>query len=241
MTTPVTIPELDPAGPIDPNNDYLLIRQGLNDRKATAAQISNPVLGSLDMLPGQLVASDVLLVGRNTGPGPTYSNYIVPPQYLGFLNGTRMWFYQASAPLGWTIIPGTGDRLLAVATPAITPDPAVSYNLVQGGGQAGTWQQGDVGGVLNAGLAITQIPNHRHFYRFGKDQSDSNAKFVLGAQNLPTAGNPRFGNTVGVVGGAGDNANHENDGVCDPHNHGNVWRPLANVGILCIKDKLVGA
>ena len=209
MTAPITIPDLDPAGPIDPANDLLLIRQGLNDRKVLAGSLSNPTLASLTFLPGQLVASDVLLVGRNNGI--TYDNFIVPPQYLGFLNGTRMWFYQSAAPLGWTIIPGTGDRILGVS------DGALNYNGVPAPTQTGSWQQeGHV-------LTISEIPSHSHVVQVTDDAGTSFTSFAKG-RTFNDEINRSTGNTGGGL----------------AHNHGLIWRPAANVGILCVKDKLVG-
>ena len=214
MTSPVTIDQLDPASmPIDPNNNLLLIRQGLNDRKVLAGQLSNPSLASLSMLPGQLVASDVLLVGRYNGS--TYDNYIVPPQYLGFLNNTKMWFYQAAAPLGWTIISGTGDRLLAVATVSLP------YDGVWGGVQSGDWQQKD------HELTKEQMPVHSHNMRYTVDAGSGNNR-VARARTENTSSTFTTDPEGGLL------------GVTQGHNHGSAWRPAANVGILCVKDKLVG-
>lgn len=209
MTAPVTIPDLDPAGPIDPANDLLLIRQGLNDRKVAAGLLSNPSLDSLDFLPGQLVASDVLLIGRNNGV--SYDNYIMPPQYLGFLNGTRMWFYQGTAPLGWTLIPNTGDRLLAVS------DSFLKYNGVNAPNQTGDWQQ--AGHVLTKG----EMPVHSHNIIVADDSGTSNITVSKG--RTANAGSYRATTA---------------EGSSQAHNHGFTWRPLANVGILCVKDKQIG-
>lgn len=145
---PITIPLLDPAGPIDPDNDLMLIRQGLNDRKIPAGSLLTPRLGGLPMLPGQLIASDVLLIGRNNGSG--YDNYIMPPQYLGFLNNTTMWFWQSSAPLGWTVVPNSGDKVLATILPG---GASYKYNAF---GYQGTWQQAD------HYLTIDEMPAHTH-------------------------------------------------------------------------------
>lgn len=222
---PITIPLLDPAGPVDPDNDLLLIRQGLNDRKIFAGDLMNTRLGGLSMLPGQLVASDVLLIGRNNGAG--YDNYIMPPQYLGFLNGTRMWFYQGAAPLGWTVIPNVGDRLLAVSD--ITP--LFKYKGANAPAQVGLWQQEGVnGGVPGAGLTLLQIPLHNHTIKASSDNlSGANADYARTGKADHDAGTIESSYSGGGTGGQGQ-----------PHNHGDSWRPAANVGILCEKNKLVG-
>ena len=226
---PITIPDLDPAGPIDRNNDLLLLRQGLNDKKATVAQISNLDISSFSALPGAVLSSDRIIIGRNNGGG-TYTNYIADPRSIGFLPGVRMWFYADNAPLYWQIVPGLTDRLLAIKG---------GSNGYQNSGSGGQWQQLDVSGVTNRGLSITQIPNHNHYAQFGQNQSNKNATYIHGAQNIQSGGDPKFGKSPstdpvrGVVGAKGDNASHDNYGDCDPHNHGNNWRPLAAIGQVC--------
>lgn len=222
---PITIPLLDPAGPVDPDNDLLLIRQGLNDRKIPAGQIGNLRLGEFTMLPGQLVASDVLLIGRVNGGG--YDNYIMPPQYLGFLNGTNAWFYQAAAPLGWSIIAGTGNRVLACS------DSTNKYNGVNAPNQTGDWQQS------NATLTIEQIPAHSHIIKVWKSDQEGNLSSKIGSTNRNTGNNQNTGQTGGI--GSNNQTSTSPAGATQGHNHGNSWRPLANVGILCTKNKLVGA
>lgn len=215
---PITIPLLDPAGPIDPDNDLLLIRQGLNDRKVAAGELMSTRLGELQMLPGQLVASDVLLIGRNNGIG--YDNYIMPPQYLGFLNGTVCWFWQATAPLGWSVVPNSGDRVLATVLPG---GQSYQYNAV---GYQGNWQQDGVGGGKpGGGLTLAQIPAHSHNYDVYKSDIDGNLSLKTASTNRSSK------NTVKTA----------DAGSGQAHNHGNIWRPLAAVGILCVKDKQVGA
>lgn len=208
---PITIPDLDPAGPIDPDNDLLLIRQGLNDRKATAGALQQTRLGGLSMLPGQLVDTDVLLIGRNNGSG--YDNYIMPPQYLGFLNGTCTWFWQAAAPLGWTVVPNTGDKVLATALPG---GQAYQY---YGVGFLGNWQQD------NHTLTLAEIPVHSHNYDVYKSDIDGNLSLKTASTNRSSKNTTK---TADAGGGQG-------------HNHGATWRPAAAVGILCVKDKQVGS
>lgn len=213
---PITLPALDPAGPVDPDNDLLLIRQGLNDRKIPAGQIGNLRLGDLTMLPNSLLASDVILVGRSNIGG--YDNFIMPPQYLGFLNGTSAWFYQATAPLGWTITPNSGDRVLACS------DSVNKYNSTNAPGQTGTWQQ------PGHTLTINQIPSHSHS-ALARDSGQSSITRLGRGSTSSTPQNFTFleGTVIGNTGGG------------QSHNHGTTWRPLANVGILCQKSLLIGS
>lgn len=208
---PITIPALSAAGPIDYLNDLLLIRQGLNDRKVTVGQIANPRLGSMSLLSGQVVASDLLLVARDNGTG--YENYTIPPQYLGFLNGTVAWFWQASAPLGWSVVPNSGDKVLATALPG---GASYQYNAF---GYQGDWQQQD------HTLTIAQMPSHDHSIQKSSANSSSLSTNYL-----------RAGDSSGNIGFATTNSTGSTEG----HNHGNEWRPSAAVGILCVKDKLIG-
>lgn len=227
---PITIDELDPAGPINSNADYLVVRQGLTDRRATPAQIAVLDLSNLVLLQTPLTETDVLLVGRPDGLGG-YTNYRISPQRIGFLQGTTMWFYQTSVPLLWRLVTNVGDRVLATGIQGDPPPiPDTKYRGRQV--QQGTWQQ------EGATLLTTQIPNHRHYAMVG----DSS----VGSPPVPNP-NYRGSNSIaypvpvqgggrGVVGAFNDNPTHDNYGECAPHNHGNIWRPAALVGMLCIKE-----
>lgn len=205
MTIPqINISQLDPASPIDSNNDLLLVRQGLNDRKATVDQINNLRLSAFNPLPGSLQSTDVFLVGRNVAG--QYQNYLATPQSIGFYAGTVCYFWMASAPVGWTIVPNSGDRVLATALPG---GASYQYNTV---GLQGTWQQ------ENHVLTIAEMPAHNHTFPMYETTSTNNKVKVGPGKNdirdtIPTS----------TVGG--------NQG----HNHGSTWRPAALVGILCQK------
>lgn len=221
MLPPITIPDLDPAGPIDFDNDLLLVRQGLNDKKATAAQISNLRLNTFLTLPAPVVPSDRIIIGRNDGLGG-YTNYIADPRSIGFLKDTVCYFYMSSAPLTWTIVPNSGNKLLAIADN--------TGNLYSGGGGGtfqGTWQQTDT--ILN----IEQIPAHTHSAIVYKNHSGTLAG-LFSANQLET--NKNIANTH-ATGGAGSTISNSTDpsGATLGHNHGSAWRPAAAVGILCKK------
>lgn len=219
---PVTISDLDAASNIDVASDLLILRQGIKDTKATPQQVFDLNLSLFSPLPSEMVQSDVFMVGRLVNG--VYQKHLIHPQNIGFLKGTATWFYQNIAPLGWTVIPDTGDRILATA---LTGGASYQYNTT---GQQGTWDQ------VAVPLTIKQIPNHQHYGQFGQNQSNQNARYIHGASTLPSGGDPRFGTNVvvGMVGATQDNNNHNNYGACDPHSHGNQWRPAANVGLLCV-------
>lgn len=217
---PVTIPELDPAGPVDFNNDQIPIRQGLNDKRVSPAQLQNFKLENFPSLNSPILPTDVILIGRNNGLG-AYTNMIATPQRLGFLTGVVMWFYAdtGAAPLYWTVQGALADRVLAVKG---------GSGAYANAGAQGTWQQSDVGGVPGQGLNINQIPNHYHNIICGKDTDNSNITHVKGTRNNNPSPRPRAP-TEGINGSA------KAMGACDPHNHGAVWRPAAAVGIVCLK------
>lgn len=202
---PITIPELDPAGPIDRVNDLILLRQGLNDKKATVDQIAALQLGQFSALPSDLLASDKILIGRNDGLGG-YTNYIADPRVLGFLPGVTMWFYADVAPLYWRIRTSLTDRVLAVK------GGTESY---QNWGQHGTWDQPP------HTLTVNQIPSHSHTI-VGMDSGRSSISRVgRGGQELKNEYVYPAGTAIGNTGGG------------QSHNHGNTWRPRAAVGICC--------
>ncbi len=231
MTSPIEISDLDPAVTIDPANDLVIVRQGITDKKVTVAQINQVSFASLAISGTPLTATDVLMFGQNDGLGG-YQNYAINPQQIGFLTGVRAWFYQATAPLGWQIVPGTGDRVLGVSVPA-----GSLYNGAAPGTLTGTWQQGDVSGVPGNGLTVDQIPNHQHWGQFGSFHNSATSKYIYGATQQASTGNPRYGVNVvlGIVGGAGDTPSHDSFGACNPHNHGSSWRIASCVGIVCEK------
>lgn len=215
---PITIPDLDPAGPLDPNNDLLLLRQGLTDKKVLLQLIQRVNLASLTMLPGQLTQNDVIMVGRPSGGG-NYDNFIMPPQYLGFLNGTCAWFWQSVAPLGWSVLPNSGDKVLATALPGGQP---YQYNSA---GYQGDWQQ------QGHALTTDEIPDHTHIMPVSLGSADSWPSVESARAGKGTTAGAAVP-TKGMTGRGG--------APTQPHNHGDQWRPEAAVGILCIKDKLVG-
>jgi hypothetical protein len=183
---PITIPDLDPAGPVDGVNDQMLIRQGLNDRRINPDALFSFQLGIYSTLSSPLTATDVILIGRNNGSG--YTNLITDPRRLGFLSGVFMWFYTNTAPLFWTNVPSLGDKVLAV----------------KGGSQAytnqgtqGTWQQ------LDTTLTINQIPAHTHSFKIYT--SDEKGNLEAGKVSSSSRSSNLNLNTTSTGGGAGHN------------------------------------
>jgi len=210
------------------DNDVTLLRKGLTDYQCAVRLIRQINIAALNSLPGgAAVATDLLIISRNISGNP--SNFQIQFSQVGFVKGTRMWFYQPDKPIGWSIVPNTGDKLIACQ------DTSTNYNgVASAGSQGGQWLQKDVDGVDGKGLNLNQIPNHYH----GVGAS-------LGSLDFGQSANARYGNTntasflsKGITGATtSPTANPTwNEGSCGPHNHGDSWRPLANVGIVCNKD-----
>lgn len=77
----------------------------------------------------------------------TYNGNILPVP-----TGTRMWFYNNSAPAGWTILAAAADALLAVK------GGSNAYNVV-GGIQAGSWTPT---GHTHPNSHVHTGPSHQH-------------------------------------------------------------------------------
>lgn len=208
MTTP-TIPDL-PVATLVNDSDQLLVRQpagGLGtDKSCTAQQIRNLNLSGLAGLPtGTPNANDLMLIARSG------TNYQITFQNVGFIQGTKMWFYHNAAGSsselpGWSIF-ANGDTLLAVKGGS-------TYTV--GGSQQGTWQQ------VGVSLSISQIPAHTHRVPAGKESAGSavNPGYARRSRDIDV-------NTTITTGTAGSG---------QPHNHGDTWRPRASVGIICQKN-----
>jgi len=105
-----------------------------------------------------------------------------------FNAGTRMWFFQNSAPTGWSVVSGLVDVLLAVK------GGSNNYNVL-GGNTAGTWTQ--------AGHTLTtaEIPAHSHTLAYRSANYVSTAPGYLGYLNVGAA------SSTGTTGGGGSH-NH---------------------------------
>ena len=140
----------------------------------------------------------------------TSGNYVAAP----FASGTKMWFFQNTAPTGWTIDSTPADSLLAVK------GGSGAFN-VNGGTKAGTWTQDHIH-TYNTVIAHTHnaVP-------WGGDSWGG----AVSAPNLCVsyAGNvaARTGYTTSSTGEASGNTSAPTSAT---------WRPLSQVGIICTKD-----
>lgn len=213
MSSPTNLNDL-PVGNLALSNDdsaVLLMRVGLTDYQVAVSIIRNINLQALQTLPnGTPLNTDLMLVNRIVSGVAT--NYQVTFGSVGFPLGTKMWFYDTMPPApNWTLVPNTGNSLLACADQSAAPYG--TYNGSSGGANTGSWQQ------ANATLTIAQIPAHSHGVNFVRTVQRSS-----GSQNTWGLANPAFDAQV-----------TQNTGGGGAHNHGNTWRPMANVGVIGIK------
>jgi hypothetical protein len=133
-------------------------------------------------------------------------------------SGSKVWFWQATAPTGWTIDTSAADAVLAVKG-------GLSSYGVDGGLQAGTWTQ--LKHTHTTGdhvLTEAEMPAHSHTYQREYDSLGSSGGLVkgyyLGTYNTSTVGSSQAHNHGATGNGA----------------PANTWRPLAQVGIICTKN-----
>jgi len=142
--------------------------------------------------------------------------------------GTKMWFYQNTAPTGWTIDATPADAVLAVK------GGSQAFNA-NGGTQAGTWTQPNhthTTGDVTLTAAQSGLPAHTHNILNGQQGTGAQPNVRAYLEGLGT--HPEAGY---IVANAAANA-------ASAHNHGatgngataNTWRPLAQLGIICTKD-----
>jgi len=132
--------------------------------------------------------------------------------------GTKMWFYENSAPTNWTYYGGTADKVLA------TKGGSQAYNT-SGGLTAGTWTQ------PYHTLSSTEMPIHNHTIQGTGGglvaYTDALCYGVVGGYTGPGAKYNTTGHGETAIGYAGSG---------DGHNHGTTYRPAAAVGIICTRN-----
>lgn len=141
-----------------------------------------------------------------------------------FAAGTKLWFYQDTAPTGWTIDASCADGLLAVK------GGTGSYN-VAGGNRAGAWA-----------MTAEQMPTHSHSATAANESAhvhaDSSATNSVAVASGTGAFAPMYWDPTDTN-SANTNAGSAHTHVVSIGNAGSgeaTYRPVANVGIVATKD-----
>lgn len=140
---------------------------------------------------------------------------------LSFPSGTKMWFYQNTAPTGWTYDSTPADAVLSVK------GGTAAYNAA-GGTKAGTWALTGLNtGDVTLSAAQSGVPAHHHHIT-GEGNTASNTPTYL------TTGHST------VTSASFQTGNNDTAAAASPHAHtiaaADTWRPAAQIGIICTKD-----
>jgi len=184
MSMPV-IPDL-PVATVANDTDQLLIRQPTGalgiDKSVEVSLLRDFSLSSFPFLPDSPRVNDLMLLD-NGG-----TNFQIRFDRVGFIDGTKKWFYQDVAPERWTSV-GVGDTLLAVKGTS-------GYTI--GGQVQGSWQQDEH--IVN----ISELPVHSHNVDPGLKATGSTNRFARVAKDL----NGDIG--TDTDGGGGEGHDHSN-------------------------------
>jgi len=134
---------------------------------------------------------------------------------------TKAYFYQNTAPTGWTVDATPADAVLAVK------GGAQAYNA-NGGQLIGTWTQLDhLHTTGDFSLETAHLAAHTH----GSPHTNSGGSTFNGL-NAGISAIDAYSTTTGST-GSGTAHNHGNSGNSAP---ANTWRPYASLGIICTLD-----
>ena len=146
------------------------------------------------------------------------------PRLGSFAAGTRAWFGNVSAPTGWTIDATAADGLLAARG-------GTNAYVAAAGGQAGTWTQPN---HLHTGPShthtYTTVIAHTHSITM-TDSGGGPKNTVLGG----VASTASYANTASTGSASGTTASG-GTGNTGASATAATWRPLANLGNVCIKS-----
>lgn len=142
---------------------------------------------------------------------------VIPP-------GTRMVFYQASAPTGWTKVVTVSDRVLRVTSGV-------------GGGSGGSWTLSGLSASVSVGattLSVSQMPSHNHdlYVQTANDNRWPRDNSGVQGVEINKGGMSWVATPVGSRGGGGA---HTHSASATITNNGN-WRPAYIDVIVCEKD-----
>jgi hypothetical protein len=216
-------------------NTQTLTNKTLTSPTISGGTITSPTItgtGAIaGVFTGNLTGNVTGNVTGNADTATTATNYSSIP------SGTKMVFYQDTAPTGWTIANTLDDKVLYV-----TKGSAASGETGGGVHSSGTWTQPNhvhaVGSHTHTTgdvtLTIDQMPSHTHYVEYAQVGVTSGS---VGRNVLLSSGTGWTSSSTGI----GKAHNHGATEAGGTENTGNgatanTWRPAAYCVIIATKD-----
>ena len=216
MTSPINFDDLSEIFALNPIDQMITENEPEQaTTKATIKQVSGIAIQNLTWLPDDMQSGDVFYYATSSNV-----NSSVDFDDITFESGTRTWIFAETYPSGWSLVPNTGDKLLAIVG---------GSKYTTAGTEGGTWlTEGVNGGNPGSGLTIEQIPAHSHRGHKTKEHPSSSEpdtdKDALRGKVREDDDVFRFRYIDSQQTGGGQ-----------PHNHSNTFRPRAQVGLIIEK------
>lgn len=190
-------------------------------------------LSRKDYVDGKLSLGGGTVTGHISGITPTSSAHLTRKDYVdslqAFVTGTKMWFYQAAAPTGWSLTATTTDAVLGVNVDGDT-----------NGTLGGAW----TGSVEAVAISTAQMPAHSHSgstaVAVGGHTHPQASNTIIAASGTyspnQSDGGYTTGGTTQSAGGHGHSMSMVSNGSGSTHTHNTTnWRPKCHNGIICSK------
>lgn len=150
MSTSISISALPVIGLPLQATDNIIISRGANQDYRTTMQAVWTIATTAFPTATTVQATDLVMIWSGGSPFMTTFNNV------GFITGTTMWFYSASAPSGWQVVSVAGDAMLGVMS------NASGDVFTAGGTTQNNSGGGDGSGQFTWKMTSAQIPEHQH-------------------------------------------------------------------------------
>lgn len=220
MTFPINIDDLQEKTSGISQNSFIITENEPEQAttKATLRKVRSLDVSIYNNLPLPIQLTDKMFVQK---PNKVKNSTLVTN--VTFPSKTRIWVYADTYPSGWKIVTGIGDRLLAVKGGSKYTTGGTSTSL-------NDWLNAGVNGD-NSSLTIEQIPSHSHRSVKTKSKLGFLDPLLPLLDIPPLKGKYIEDDKVPEY----NYKDSEPTGGSQTHNHGDKWRPYANVGIIIEK------